>query len=74
MSVAGFPAGSIIGEVVPTLGGESSYSKNHNNSYKGKHSIGAGLQFKRFSLLSSWKEGWQHPGRYGAGGDESSIF
>jgi hypothetical protein len=27
------------------------------NSYKGKHLIGAGLQFQRFSLLSSWQEG-----------------
>jgi hypothetical protein len=25
-------------------------------SYKGKHLIRAGLQFQRFSLLSSWQE------------------
>ena len=35
--------------------------KHHDqgNSYKDKHLIGAGLQFQRFSPLSSW----QHPGR-----------
>ena len=33
---------------------------NHNNSYNGKHLIGAGLQSQRFSPLSSWYEAWQH--------------
>ena len=44
--------------------------KRHNdqgNSYKGKHLIGAGLRFQRFSPLSSWQEAWQHPGRHGTG-------
>jgi hypothetical protein len=36
---------------------------------------GAGLQFQRFSPLSSRKETWQCPGRHGAGeGAESSDF
>ena len=34
---------------------------------KEKHLIGAGLQFQRFSPLSSWQEAWQHAGRHGAG-------
>jgi hypothetical protein len=37
------------------------------NSYKGKHLIEAGLQFQRFSPLSSWQEAWQCAGRHGAG-------
>ena len=46
----------------------------HSNSYKGKHFIGAGLQFQRFSPLSSWQEAWQCAGRHGAGeGAESSV-
>ena len=32
---------------------------DQGNSYKGKHLIGAGLQFQRFSPLSSWQEAWQ---------------
>ena len=42
--------------------------KDHDqgNSYKGKHFIGAGLQFERLSTLSSWWEAWQLTGRYGA--------
>jgi hypothetical protein len=39
---------------------------DHDNSYKGKHLIGAGLQFQRFSPLSSWQEAWQDAGRHGA--------
>jgi hypothetical protein len=31
----------------------------HSNSYKGRHLIGAGLQFQRFDPLSSWWEAWQ---------------
>ena len=39
-----------------------------------KHLIGAGLQFQRFSPLSSQWEAWQCAGRLGAGeGAESSI-
>ena len=39
---------------------------DHSNSYKEKHLIGAGLQFQRFSPLSSWWEAWQRAGRHGA--------
>jgi hypothetical protein len=40
------------------------------NSYKGKHLIGTGLQFQRFSQFYDW----QHAGRYGAGeGTENST-
>jgi hypothetical protein len=42
------------------------------DSYKEKHLIGAGLQFHRFSPLSSWWEVWEGAGRHGAGGAESS--
>jgi hypothetical protein len=38
----------------------------HGNSYKGKHLIGAGLQFQRFSPLSC-QEAWWHTGRHNAG-------
>jgi hypothetical protein len=40
---------------------------DHGNTYKGKHLIGAGLEFQRFSALSSWQEdvAWQHPCRHG---------
>jgi hypothetical protein len=51
--------------------------KHHDqgNFYKGKHLIGAGLHFERFSQLSSWQEAWQHPRRFHAGeGAESSTF
>jgi hypothetical protein len=36
--------------------------RHHDNgsSYKGKHFIGAGLQFQRSGSLSSWQEAWQH--------------
>jgi hypothetical protein len=40
---------------------------DHDKSSKGKNLIGAGLQFQRFSPLSSWWEAWQHAGRHGAG-------
>ena len=46
---------------------------DHSNSYKGKHSIGTGLQIQRFSPLSSWHETWKHPHRHGAGRAESST-
>jgi len=35
--------------------------------YKGKHLIGAGLQFERFRSLLSWMEAWWPVGRYVAG-------
>ena len=34
---------------------------------KREHLIGAGLQFQRFSPLSSWQGAWWHAGRHGAG-------
>ena len=40
---------------------------DQGNSYKYKRLIGAGLQFQRFSPLSSWQETWQSAGRHGAG-------
>jgi hypothetical protein len=47
---------------------------DQGNSYKGKHLIGAGLQFQRFGPLSSWWEAWQHSHRHGVeGGAESST-
>jgi hypothetical protein len=48
---------------------------DHGNSYKKKkHLVGAGLQFQRFSSLSSWQEAWWHTGRHDAGeGAENSI-
>jgi hypothetical protein len=36
-------------------------------SWKGKHLIGAGLQFQRFIPLSSWWNAWQHAVRHGNG-------
>ena len=39
------------------------------HSYTCQHLIGTGLQVQRFSALSSW----QHPGRHGTGGAESST-
>ena len=39
---------------------------DHSNSYKGKHLIGADLQFQRFSPLSSRWEAWQHAGKHGS--------
>ena len=47
---------------------------DQGNSYIQKPFIVAGLQFQRFNTLSSWWEAWQHPGRRGAGGTESSTF
>jgi hypothetical protein len=43
--------------------------------YEGKHLIGAGVQFQRFSPLSSWWEAQQHAGRHGAvrEGAENSV-
>jgi hypothetical protein len=31
---------------------------DHSNFYKGKHLIGASLQFNKFSSLASWPEAW----------------
>jgi len=39
-----------------------------------KDSIAAGLQFQRFSPLTSWQESWEHPGRVGAGRAQSSWW
>jgi hypothetical protein len=39
---------------------------DHSNSNKGKHLIGAGLQFQRFSPLSFWWGAWQQAGKLGA--------
>lgn len=36
------------------------------SSYKGKHFIGAGIQFQSFSALSLWQEAGWHAGRPGA--------
>lgn len=43
--------------------------KHHGqrNSFKGKHLVGAGLQFQGVSLLSSCEEACEHAGRHGAG-------
>ena len=46
---------------------------DQGNFYKGQHLIKAGLQLQRFSPLSLWQEAWQHAGRHGAGGAESST-
>ena len=47
---------------------------DHGNSCKLKYLIGTGLQFQRFSPLSSWQKAWWHTGRHGAGeGTESST-
>jgi|UPI0000F50270 hypothetical protein len=47
----------------------------NDNSYKGKHLIGAGLEFQRYSPLL-WQEAWQHTSRYGVGerAEEFYIF
>jgi hypothetical protein len=34
---------------------------------KKQHLIGAGLQFQRFSSLSSWQEAWHSAGKHGVG-------
>ena len=47
--------------------------QDHCNSYKEQHLIGAGLQFQRFSLLSSWREAWYHAGTLSAGGAKGST-
>lgn len=41
--------------------------KRRHDSYKGNHLTGAGLQFQRFSPLSSWSETCWHGVRQGAG-------
>jgi hypothetical protein len=41
--------------------------QDQGNSYKGKHLIGAVLQFHQFSPLSSWQEAWRCVDRHGAG-------
>jgi hypothetical protein len=35
--------------------------------------IGAGLEFQRFSPLSSWWEAWQCAGRHGAAGSKERL-
>ena len=47
---------------------------DQGNAYKGQHLTEAGLQVQGFSPLSSRWGTWQHPGRHGAGGTESSMF
>ena len=48
---------------------------DQSNSYKGKHLIGSGLQFQRFSPLLSWQEVCQPTGQHGAlNRAESSTF
>jgi hypothetical protein len=39
---------------------------DQEDSYKGKHLIGAGLHFQRLSPFLSWQEAWQHAGRHSA--------
>lgn len=39
---------------------------SHCNSYKGKHLLGAGLQFQTFSPSSSWQEVLQYAKKHGA--------
>jgi hypothetical protein len=47
---------------------------NHDNSYKGKHLFGAGLQIQRFGLLSSWQEAWMSIGRHGLKKEPSVLY
>ena len=48
---------------------------DQGNSHKGKHVIGVGLEFQRFSPLSSWWDAWKYTGRHSAGeGAEDSMF
>jgi hypothetical protein len=37
---------------------------DHGKFYEGKHLIGAGIYFQRFTPLSSWWEAMQHVGRH----------
>ena len=46
---------------------------DHGNSYKEKHLTGTGLQFQRFSPLSSWQEAWQYSDRHAGEVAESST-
>jgi hypothetical protein len=46
---------------------------DQSSSYKWQHLIEAGLQFQRFSSLSSWWEAWQHARRHGTGRAEISA-
>ena len=46
---------------------------DHSNSYKGKHLMGAGLQFQTFRTLSSQQEAWWHVDRRGAAGGAKSC-
>lgn len=52
-----------------------SVNRHHDQGipYKGRHFIAAGLQLQKFSPLTLWQKAWQHVGRHGAGGAESSI-
>jgi hypothetical protein len=45
--------------------------KGHHD--EGNSLIGSGLQFQRFSPLSSWWEAWQHAGRHWVRGAKSST-
>jgi hypothetical protein len=48
---------------------------DHDNTYKRKHLVGAGLQFQKFGPLSSWHRAWLNTGTHGVGMvTESSIF
>ena len=50
------------------------WSHDHNNSFKGRHTIVDCFQVQRFIPSLSWKEAWWHAGRPGAGEvAESSI-
>ena len=46
---------------------------DQDNSYKGEHLIGGGVQIQRFNLLSLRQKEWQCSSRHGAGGSESST-
>jgi hypothetical protein len=47
---------------------------DQGNSSNVKHLIGAGLQFQKLSLLSSWWEAWLQAGRHGAGEEVRVLY
>jgi hypothetical protein len=49
------------------------HNMTRGDFYKEKLLTGAGLQFQRFSPLSSRWEAWQHAGRHGTSGAKSST-
>jgi hypothetical protein len=52
----------------------SAVKRHRDQANSEKDVIGAGLQFQKFSPLSSWQTtAWQHAGRYDAGVVESST-